>query len=295
VIVGTTIAENSDRVAAFVQKLMDEGPPPPPDWVSRLPLIGNVTAEYWSGFSHDTARLMSELAKYVEPARKVLVASGVTLVNGLLQLLLSILLAFFFYRDGDAVVARLGVAIDRIAGERGRRLAGIAVLTVRGVVLGILGTALVQGVLVAIAVALAGIKSAPLLGFIAFLLSPAPGGPAIVWLPASLWLFNQGQTGWGIFVLLWGLLVVSTIDNFIRPMFISRGADLPFVLVLLGVLGGAIAFGFVGVFLGPVLIAVGYALLKEWAVGTAPEADDNGVTDTAGPPTPTEADTTDPA
>ncbi len=84
-------------------------------------------------------------------------------------------------------------------------------------------------------------------------------------------LINQGETGWGIFLLLWGLLVVSTVDNFLKPMLISRGSDLPFVLVLIGVLGGAVAFGFIGVFLGPVLIAVGYALLKEWAAA-APRA-----------------------
>jgi predicted PurR-regulated permease PerM len=92
-----------------------------------------------------------------------------------------------------------------------------------------------------------------------------PVGPPLVWIPAGLWLIQTGQTGWGLFVLLWGALAVSTIDNIIKPLIISRGVDLPFVLVLLGVLGGAIAFGFIGIFLGPVLLAVGYALLMEWA------------------------------
>jgi len=92
-----------------------------------------------------------------------------------------------------------------------------------------------------------------------------PIGPPLVWVPAGLWLINGGETGWGLFVLLWGVLVVSTIDNVIKPLIISRGSVLPFMLVLLGVLGGAVAFGFIGVFLGPVLLAVGYALLSEWA------------------------------
>ena len=112
---------------------------------------------------------------------------------------------------------------------------------------------------------IAGIQAAPLLGLLTFVLSPVPVGPPLVWVPAGLWLIQTGATGWGLFVLLWGALAVSTIDNVIKPLLISRGVDLPFVLVLLGVLGGAIAFGFIGVFLGPVLLAVGYALLLEWA------------------------------
>jgi predicted PurR-regulated permease PerM len=123
----------------------------------------------------------------------------------------------------------------------------------------------VQGVVAAIGFWIAGIAAAPLLGLLTFLLSPVPVGPPLVWGPAGLWLINSGETAWGIFVLLWGVFAVSTIDNVIKPLIISRGAVLPFLLVLLGVLGGAIAFGAIGVFLGPVLLAVGYALLVEWA------------------------------
>jgi predicted PurR-regulated permease PerM len=83
--------------------------------------------------------------------------------------------------------------------------------------------------------------------------------------PAALWLINDGHTGWGIFVLLWGTFAVSTIDNIIKPLIISRGSDLPFILVFLGVLGGVVAFGFIGVFLGPVLLALGYSLATEWS------------------------------
>jgi predicted PurR-regulated permease PerM len=169
------------------------------------------------------------------------------------------------YRDGHAIVAHVRRAAQRIAGERGTHLASVATATVRGVVVGILGTALVQGVVAGIGFWIAGIQAAPLLGLLTFVLSPVPIGPPLVWVPAGLWLIQTGSTGWGVFVLLWGALAVSTIDNVIKPLLISRGVDLPFVLVLLGVLGGAIAFGFIGVFLGPVLLAVGYALLLEWA------------------------------
>jgi predicted PurR-regulated permease PerM len=223
--------------------------------------------------AHDTAQLVDELQKYVEPMRKVALASGATFVASVLQLTLSIFIAFFFFRDGKIVVERLLGAFSRIAGERGFELAVVAAATVRGVVLGILGTAIVQGVLAGIGLWIAGVRAAPLLGLLTFFLSPVPIGPPLVWVPAGLWLINAGETGWGIFVLAWGALVVSSIDNVIKPLIISRDSDLPFILVLLGVLGGAVAFGFIGVFLGPVLLAVGYALLEVWLKGAARASD----------------------
>jgi len=267
-VVGATIADNADRMAAWWNDLLAAGPPEPPAWVAQLPLVGPRAAAYWGSMAHDTAQVVQEARKYVEPARRIALASGATFAGGVLQLTLSILIAFFFFRDGETVVERLRGAAERIAGERGFQLAVLAAVTVRGVVLGILGTAIVQGVLAAIGFWIAGIKAAPLLGLLTFLLSPVPIGPPLVWVPAGLWLINTGETGWGLFVLAWGALVVSTIDNVIKPLIISRGSDLPFVLVLLGVLGGAIAFGFIGVFLGPVLLAVGYALLQAWVKTT---------------------------
>ena len=266
VIVGVTIADNAEAMSEKFQEFLKTGPPPPPAWVASIPIVGDWAATTWGSFAHDTARLFDAARQFVEPIRKVLYTGGATLLGGILQLALSIFIAFFFLRDGDALLERMHAAIERIAPERGRRLAGVAAATVRGVVLGILGTALAQGVLMAIGLWLAGFKAAPLLGLVTFFLSPVPIGPPLVWIPAGIIMIAQGETGWGIFLFVWGALVVSSVDNFLKPMIISRGSALPFVLVLLGVLGGAIAFGFVGVFLGPVLLAVGYALIREWAV-----------------------------
>jgi predicted PurR-regulated permease PerM len=281
VIVGATIADNAESLAVWAKSVFDKGPPAPPAWLAGLPLIGEWAAEYWVSVTHDSSGLLAELRKYIEPMRKFALTSGVNVVGALLQLALSIFIVFFIFRDGDEIVARLQTAIARIAGSRGANLANLAVLTVRGVVIGLLGTALVQGILAGIGFWVAGIRAAPLLGFITFLASPVPIGPPLVWVPAGLWLLNIGETGWGIFVLLWGALVVSTIDNVIKPLIISAGSDLPFALVLLGVLGGVIAFGFIGVFLGPVLLAVGYALLKDWAA-QRPRIEDTRVPEETG-------------
>jgi predicted PurR-regulated permease PerM len=267
-VVGATIADNAQNVADWWRETLSAGPPEPPEWVATIPLVGDRISAYWASVAHDTARLLSELRQYIEPARRFALVSGASILGAILQLTLSIFIAFFFFRDGDAIVDRLRMAAHRIAGERGTHLAHVAAMTVRGVVLGILGTALVQGVLAAIGFWIAGIHAAPLLGLLTFVLSPVPIGPPLIWAPAALWLIHNGDTGWGLFLLAWGFLVVSTIDNVIKPLIISHGSDLPFVLVLLGVLGGAVAFGFIGVFLGPVLLAVGYALLQEWAAGT---------------------------
>jgi predicted PurR-regulated permease PerM len=267
-IVFSEIADNSERMGAWLRKTLESGPPEPPAWVAGLPLIGERAAAYWSSFAHDTAKLVAELRRFVEPAQRALVAGGATVLGGMLQLTLSILIAFFLLRDGEALGRRVQVASERLASERGLRLAKSATATVRGVVIGILGTALAQGVLAGIGFWIAGIKAAPLLGFATFLLSPIPIGPPLIWLPVALFLFQQGAIGWGIFILVWGALVVSSIDNVIKPLIISRGSDLPFILVLLGVLGGVVAFGLIGVFLGPVLLALGYALVVEWSQGS---------------------------
>ena len=129
---------------------------------------------------------------------------------------------------------------------------------------GILGTALALGVLAAIGFLIAGVPGATLLGLATFFFSVVPVGPPLIWGSAALWLFYQGSTGMAIFMGLWGLLVISLVDNFLKPIIISRGSHLPFILVFLGVLGGVLAFGFIGVFLGPTLLAVGYQVLTEW-------------------------------
>jgi predicted PurR-regulated permease PerM len=135
--------------------------------------------------------------------------------------------------------------------------------TVRGVMYGLLGTALAQAA-VAVGFLIAGVPAVALLSVATFLFSLIPVGPPLIWGGATIWLFNQGSTGWAIFMLVWGMFVISGVDNVVKPMLISRGSSLPFILVLLGVMGGVLAFGFVGLFIGPTLLAVGLGLLRNW-------------------------------
>ncbi len=278
-IVGATLAENADRLTQFARELVARGPPEAPHWVAGLPLVGERIAAYWASLAQDGGGFMEELRRYVEPARSFAFRAGAVVGEGIVQLTLSVLIAFFFYRDGEAIMARLRGAVNRISPSRGLHMLAVAGATTQAVVYGILGTALAQGVLMAIGLYLAGIKAAPLLGLVTFFLSPVPIGPPLVWIPAGLYLiFGVDETAWGIFLLLWGFFVVSSVDNVLKPILISRGSDLPFILVMLGVFGGVVAFGFIGVFLGPVLLALGFVLIKEWAAPAhAPPEEDDGL------------------
>ncbi len=264
VIVGTTIAENLDYIRNFIGGLISSGPPVLPEWVEKIPLVGASIVEYWEGITRDTAHLLQEAYRLAEPMKNMVLSGGAVAVSGILQLALAIVLAFFFFRDGETLVQQVRIGAHRIAFEFGERIVVVTTATVRGVVLGILGTALAQGVVMALGLWIAGIKAAPLLGLLTFFLSPVPVGPPMVWVPVGLWLISQGEIGWGIFMFVWGAGIVSMIDNVLRPLIISQTGNLSFMMVLMGILGGIIAFGFIGVFLGPVLLAIGYMLLKEW-------------------------------
>jgi predicted PurR-regulated permease PerM len=263
VIVGATLGDNVKELSAVTKRWIDAGPPAPPEWLVKVPGIGRQAAEYWQSFRADSSKLMEAAKRLIEPLSGWLLTGGLALGRGLVELALSILIAFFLLRDGGKVAEHLNTAVGRIAGDRGQHLLEVAGSTVRGVVYGILGTALVQAVVAGIGFLIAGVPGAGLLSLLTFFLSAVPVGPPLIWLPAALWLFHQGSTGWGIFMLIWGM-GVSSLDNFVKPWLISQGSDMPFLLIFFGVIGGALAFGFIGVFIGPTLLAVGYRLVQEW-------------------------------
>ena len=263
IVVGSTLADHVSALTTAVRKSIDAGPPAPPQWLQKVPLVGPRAVEQWQNLAADTSQFLPVARRFIETAGGWLLGLGVLLGSGLVQLTLSIFIAFFLFRDGVKVAEQLSNAVVRIGGDRGAHLLGLAGNTVRGVVYGIIGTALVQAVIAGVGFMIAGVPGAGVLMLLTFFLSVVPMGPPLVWIPAAVWLFHQGSTGWGIFMIVWGI-GVSSIDNFVKPWLISRGSAMPFLLILFGVLGGAMAFGFIGVFLGPTLLAVGYRIVQEW-------------------------------
>ncbi len=205
------------------------------------------------------------LGKFLSWAKIWLLSAAKAVGQGVTQVLISAFLAFFLLRDAPELSVRLAVAVERLAGGRGRHLIKVAGDTVRGVIYGILGTAIVQALVAGVGFWIAGVPGVVLLSVLTFFFAVVPFGPPLIWLPASLWLFAQNQTGYGIFMLLWGLLGISSVDNILRPYLISQGSKMPFALIFCGVIGGALAFGLVGVFLGPTLLAVAFRLIDEWS------------------------------
>jgi predicted PurR-regulated permease PerM len=212
-----------------------------------------------------SSHIVALLGQFLSWARKWLIAVGLAVGQGVTQVLLSAFLAFFLLRDAPVLSDRLSVAVDRLAGGRGQHLIKVAGDTVRGVIYGILGTAIAQALVAGLGFWIAGVPGAILLAVLTFFFAVVPFGPPIIWVPAAAWLFAQSTPGWGIFMCLWGILGISSVDNILRPYLISQGSKMPFVLIFCGVIGGAFAFGLVGVFLGPTLLAVAFRLIEEWS------------------------------
>ena len=265
VIVGIKMAGNISQAFDFIKACMIDGPSDPPEWLQNLPLIGTDISAAWHDFSREPEELVAVIKDFFARSKGWFMQRGIDLGHGILQLMLSVFVSFFFYCHGEKMIARFSIWGKRIVGDSAQRIFHIIGSTIKSVVYGLLGTALAQGILAAIGFSIAGIPSAFLLGLVTFFLGLVPVGPPFVWVPTTLWLFYTGNIGWAIFMGIWGLLVISGVDNILRPYLISLGSKLPFILILLGVIGGMLAFGFIGLFIGPALLAVGYSLIKEWS------------------------------
>ncbi|WP_426104067.1 AI-2E family transporter [Massilia sp. TSP1-1-2] len=270
-LVAYNLADDVGRLYDQIKLAVETGHVEPPGWIRRVPLVGDWLHGYVRTLVSSREQMMEVAKQMLEPARHYLLGGGIVLGAGVAQMSLAAFVAFFLYRDGQALLRATRVAMERIIGESAPRIASTVSQTVRGVMYGLLGTALAQALVAALGFAIAGVPGVLLLGFATFVMSLVPVGPPIIWGGAAIWLFSEGKTGWGVFMLVWGLILISGVDNVVKPMLISRGSDMPFLLVLLGVLGGVMAFGFVGLFIGPVLLAVGYSLLREWT-GAQPAA-----------------------
>ncbi|CAO3456568.1 hypothetical protein [Azospirillum argentinense] len=267
---GIKLSENVFRVVETVHAAMDRGLPPLPDWLIGVPIVGDRLQVTWSVLVSGESSLRTTLQPYIGQIRDFALASGGQLLSGTSLIALSVLIAFFLYRDGRTAVRRLRSIIGRIAGARARQSLDVAAETINGVVHGVLGTALVQAIAATVGYWIAGIPGVLLLGFVSFFLALVPMGLALIWLPAAIWLASQGRTAMAIFLVAWVGVLVGSLDNILRPILIGRSSDLPFIIIFLGIVGGLVAFGLIGIFLGPTLLAVAYGLVREWSGGNEP-------------------------
>ena len=259
-----TILSNVDEIAAWAKSLATFKPPSPPEWVVSLPLVGTKAAELWEGVA---AVGIQEVTTRVAPYAGVVLAWFVAQlgnIGGLLvEFLLTVILAAVMYANGEPATQRLLRFGRRLAGSGGENAVYLAGQTIRGVALGIVVTALAQTVFGGLGLVIAGVPFTSILTAAMFLLSIAQIGVVPVLGSAVAWFYWTGDSVWGTFLLVW-TIIAGTMDNFLRPILIRKGADMPLLLVFAGVVGGLLSFGLIGIFVGPVVLAVADALLNAW-------------------------------
>ncbi|MDO9221401.1 MAG: AI-2E family transporter YdiK [Thiobacillus sp.] len=262
-----TLVDNAERIVGWSKWLAETRVPAPPHWVAGIPLVGDRLQQFWLQFvASGIQDFAIKLAPYAKDITRWFVAEVGSFGMLFFQFLLIVTIAAILYARGESAAAWVKQFGLRLAGEKGVNAVVLAGQAIRGVALGVVVTALVQSILGGIGLAMAGLPMVAVLTALMFMLCIAQLGPVFVLLPAVGWLFWSGDNGWGVFLLVW-TLVVGTLDNVLRPFLIKKGADLPMLLIFAGVLGGLVSFGLVGIFVGPVVLAVTYTLLDAWIQG----------------------------
>lgn len=260
-----TLTDDVNRMLLWLNQSAHSWPPPPA-WLMELPYIGDTVSDYWRNFGDDSNRIFNLGRQYALTSGRWLLEKSINLATEILHLSLSILILFFFYRDGENVAQHAVLIVEKLAGERTHRILQIVSASLRAVVYGILGTALVQALASLLGLVIAGVPYPYVFGVLSFFLSIIPAAMNLLWIPIAGWLFIEGEPGWAVFIVLWFVLFVGTIDNWLRPILISREVELPFILIMFGIFGGLLSFGFIGLFLGPTLLSTGFALILDWVL-----------------------------
>jgi predicted PurR-regulated permease PerM len=265
-----TIVANADEIAGWVKGLSGLTLPPPPGLVEQIPFVGEKVAAVWRDYA---TKGFAEIAKIVTPYAGQITRWFAAEVGSFglvsVQFLLTVIISAILYTTGENAarwVRRFG---RRLAGDRGDNVVRLAGQAIRGVALGVVVTALVQSLLGGIGLAIAGVPFAPVLTAVMFMLALAQIGAVPVLVCALAWLWWKDATAWFVVLLVW-TVIVGSLDNVLRPILIKKGADLPLLLIFAGVIGGLFAFGLLGLFVGPVILAVTYMLLDAW-VAEAPD------------------------
>jgi predicted PurR-regulated permease PerM len=262
-----TIVTNTDQIADWAKSLKSLALTAPPDWVGRIPLAGPKFSAAWQEIaSAGQEGLLARLTPYAGKLVQWFAAQAGSVGMMVVQFLLTVGIAAILYSKGETIAEGLLRFVRRLAGPQGEEAAILAGKAVRGVALGVVVTALVQSTLGGIGLAVAGVPAPALLSAIMFMFCVAQIGAGVVLIPAVIWLYWSGHNVWGTVLLVVTILVLS-LDNFLRPMLIKKGADLPLFLIFAGVIGGLIAFGIIGIFIGPVVLAVTFKLLGAWSEG----------------------------
>lgn len=245
-----------------------------PSFLLNLPLVGPDIREFVDRVAADPNILGREIAALAERMFGEMSAVLGGVGKNIAKLGLALLSLFFLYRHGDQVLRQFVTVLRGILGERVDSYVAAAGATTRAVVYGIVLTALVQGAFAAVGYLAVGLEAPVFLGAVTALVALIPFGTPFVWISLSLWLLAMDRTGAAVGLFVYGAAVISWVDNLVRPIVISSATRIPFLLVMFGVLGGVTAFGLIGLFIGPVILAVLMAVWREWLEEHTVDPDD---------------------
>jgi predicted PurR-regulated permease PerM len=259
-----TIVRHSGQIVGWTENLAATGLPPPPSWLESIPLVGSSAADLWRDIANDN---LPELLQKGRPYAGMITHWFIEAMGGLgsvlVQFLMTVAILAILYARGEGAATMVRRFGTRLAGTRGDQAVVLAGQAVRGVALGVVVTAFIQSAIGAFGLFLAGVPVASVFSAVMFMLCIAQLGPGLVLIPAVIWEFATGDVGWGVFLTVISIAAI-TMDNFVRPVLIRRGVHLPLLVILSGVIGGLVAFGLIGIFLGPMILAVAYTLFRAW-------------------------------
>lgn len=258
------LVENFSEIANWTTSLSSFTLPPPPDWLGKIPIVGPRMRSNWQQFaSLSREEMAARLSPYLGGIIRWVAAQVGSLGLLLAQILLTVIVSAVFYSTGESAAAMALRFGSRLAGERGENAVRLAAQAIRGIALGVVLTALIHAALAGLGLVVVGMPFAVLLTAVMFISAIVQIGVGPIMLCAVVWLYWTGQTTSATVLLVWSILV-APVDNILRPILIRRGADLPLLLIFAGVIGGLISFGIVGIFVGPVVLAVAYTLFLAW-------------------------------
>lgn len=267
------IVRNAPRVAALSESVTALVAPEPPAWLESVPAVGSAVAALWQEIR---ARGPESIRARLVPLAQMLIRRLVNRIGGfgmlILEFLLTIIITAILYANGELAADGAHRFARRLAGPQGENAVDLAAQAIRAVALGVVGTAIIQSALAGLGLLIVGVPLATLLTALTFVLCVAQLGPWFVLIPAAIWAYSTIGGVWGTGLLVW-TIVCGLLDNVLRPVLIKRGADLPLLLIFAGVIGGLVAFGVIGLFIGPTVLAVVWRLLVQWVAAGTPSDD----------------------
>jgi predicted PurR-regulated permease PerM len=238
--------------------------PSPPDSVRDWPLIGVPLHDVWKKASENLAAAFREVAPHLKPLAGPILAIAGSAGTGTLKFLASVVIAGFLLPPGPRIVASVRTMLTRIVPQRSGDFLALAGATIRTVAQGVIGVSVLQSLLAGIGLKIAGVPHAGVLAFAVLVLGIVQIGSAPILLPVIIWVWTVKDVGSAVLITIY-LVLVGLSDNALKPLLMGRGLSTPVLVIFMGVLGGTLAHGIVGLFVGPIILAVAWELLMAWS------------------------------